>query len=331
VRDALVQCIASNGNDDLYDTDDDDYLVTEILHDPNDKATTSNYYKKEIKEVQKRNAEACDLDDSATGTSGSQSGEHQDMDDNSSMMDHVVNHQNCMKPKLSKNTMCSTRAAMKSMAYRSQVQQAKKINEGCVMDDSYKQVLDVNDIGVVYVQPKTRNTCDHPYLPIMVAACISYENSTTVIYKLCCKYGPLRGTYAREMIHFKEQLTPELVQINPAAPDFERKAFTVEEASAEHNILGGKAFCRCKKDCVLVQKCSCMALGRLCRDKCHGGKKTSHLSKCSNCMHSTTTPTVDKAVRSNRKERNIKCSRETSEVDVRSNNTERKKCRRIIT
>ncbi len=66
--------IASNGNDDLYDTDDDDYLVTEILHDPNDKATTSNYYKKEIKEVQKRNAEACDLDDSATGTSCSQSG-----------------------------------------------------------------------------------------------------------------------------------------------------------------------------------------------------------------------------------------------------------------
>jgi hypothetical protein len=127
-------------------------------------------------------------------------------DDNSSMKNHVVNHRNYMKPKSPKNTMCSTQAAVESMAYRSQVWQAKKINEGCVMDDSYKQVLDVNDIGVVYVQPKTRNTCDHLYLPVMVTACISYKNSTNVFYKLCCKYGPLRGTYACKMIHFKEQL-----------------------------------------------------------------------------------------------------------------------------
>jgi len=33
---------------------------------------------------------------------------------------------------------------------------------------------------------------------------------------------------------------------------------------------------------MLVPKCSCIALGKLCRDKCHG--KEGHKVKCSNCV-----------------------------------------------
>jgi hypothetical protein len=86
------------------------------------------------------------------------------------------------------------------------MRQAKKVSERRVMDETYKQVLEVGDIGVVYVKPKTRNTCDHPYLPVMVMRLSISGHSRTVSYKLCCKYGPLRGTYLRESIRFEEHL-----------------------------------------------------------------------------------------------------------------------------
>jgi len=67
-------------------------------------------------------------------------------------------------------------------------------------------------------------------------------------------------------------------------PDFDALTLTIEEASAKHNVLGGKSYCRCQKDCILVPKCSCIALGKLCRDKCHGSsKKLTHI-RCSNCV-----------------------------------------------
>ncbi len=40
---------------------------------------------------------------------------------------------------------------MESMAYRSQQRQANKINDTRINDPTYKQQLDVGDIGVVYV------------------------------------------------------------------------------------------------------------------------------------------------------------------------------------
>jgi hypothetical protein len=274
----------SNDQDRLYDEDDDDFLSGEM--ERNNEGATSNFYKKEMREVKKRHAGIGDLDNSEVTSSTSSQGHS--TDDNSSMTSNIVKHRNYIKPTTSKNTMCSTRAAMESIAYRSQMRQAKQVNERRLMDETYKQVLEVGDIGVVYVKPKTRNTCDHPYLPVMVTRLSISDHSQTVSYKLCCKYGPLRGTYLRESIRFEEHLTQELVQIPPTDVQLQMPSLTVEEASAKHNILGGKAYCRCSKDCALVPKCSCMALGRLCRDKCHGGANNPKKFRCSNCMHSTT-------------------------------------------
>jgi hypothetical protein len=77
-------------------------------------------------------------------------------------------------------------------------------------------------------------------------------------------------------------MTLDIVKINAMEEDRDARKLTVEEASAKHNKLGGKAFCRCKKDCILVPKCSCIALGKLYRGKCHG--KEGHKENCSNCV-----------------------------------------------
>jgi hypothetical protein len=136
--------------------------------------------------------------------------------------------------------------------------------------------------------PKTRNSCDHPYLSVMVTGtCIAGELST-ITYKLCCQYGRLRGVFARESIQFEEYMTPEIVQIDTMKPKFDAKILSVEEASAKHNILGEKSYCQCRKDCALVPKCSCIALGKLCREKCHGGSKNMNKVKCSNCIPGST-------------------------------------------
>jgi hypothetical protein len=45
--------------------------------------------------------------------------------------------------------MSSTRAAMESIAYCSQNEQADKIDTNRLQDTEYKQVLEVRDIGVI--------------------------------------------------------------------------------------------------------------------------------------------------------------------------------------
>jgi hypothetical protein len=105
-----------------------------------------------------------------------------------------------MKPISSKTTMCSTRAAMESIAYGSQQRQAEKINLKHSQDKTYKQVLEVGDIGVIYAQPKTRNSCNHPFLPVMVTDTKISTISHQVTYTLCTQYGHLRGTFRRGSI-----------------------------------------------------------------------------------------------------------------------------------
>jgi hypothetical protein len=109
-------------------------------------------------------------------------------------------------------------------------------------------------------------------------------HSSTITYKLCTQYDHLRGSFTRETIQYEEHMTAEMLQINPTKPDFDALTLTIEEASAKHNVLGGKSYCRCQKDCILVPKCSCIALGKSCRNKCHSSsKKLTHI-RCSNCV-----------------------------------------------
>jgi hypothetical protein len=207
------------------------------------------------------------------------------MNDCSTMADEVRNHRNYVKPWSSKTTMCCTRAAMESIAYRSQKRQAIQVNLNRIQDEKFKQVLEYGDIGVIYVPPKTRNSCDHPYLPVMVTGCKQSSETQHLVYNLCCQYSHLQGFFTRESIRHEEHLTAKLMQIDPLGSSFERRKFTVEEASAKHNILGGKSFCRCRRDCTLVAKCSCIALGHLCKEKCHGGAKDGNKVQCSNCVN----------------------------------------------
>jgi hypothetical protein len=107
-------------------------------------------------------------------------------------------------------------------------------------------------------------------------------------------------------------MTPEIVQIDTTKPNFDAILLSVEEASAKHNILGGKSYCRCQKLCALVPKCSCFALGKLCRDKCHGGSKNMKKFKCSNCVPLSTLTQVGSMVEPNmrRAEVSRKCKRD---------------------
>jgi hypothetical protein len=99
-----------------------------------------------------------------------------------SMTAQVLSHRGNIKPVSSKTTMCSTRAAMECIAYCSQKRQADKINATRMC--TYKQVLDMGDIGVIYVQPKMRNSCYHPFLPVMVTGMKISGTTNHITYML---------------------------------------------------------------------------------------------------------------------------------------------------
>jgi hypothetical protein len=74
-------------------------------------------------------------------------------------------------------------------------------------------------------------------------------------------------------IHHEDGMLTDILKI-----DMEKKNMlhdlTIAQASQKYNQLGGKTFCRCKHDCVLSKKqFSCIALGILGRDKCHGTRE----------------------------------------------------------
>jgi len=83
------------------------------------------------------------------------------------------------------------------------------------------------------VQQKTRNSCDHPFLPVMVTGTKISPISNQVKYILCTQYGHLRGTFHRESIRFKEHMTLDIVKTNVMEEDIDARKLTVEEASAQ--------------------------------------------------------------------------------------------------
>ncbi len=83
------------------------------------------------------------------------------------------------------------------------------------------------------MQQKTRNSCDHPFLPVMVTGTKISPISNQVKYILCTQYGHLRGTFHRESIRFKEHMTLDIVKTNVMEEDIDARKLTVEEASAQ--------------------------------------------------------------------------------------------------
>jgi len=161
--------------DALSDTDDKDYLESELTPQKENKMESNNYNKKEVRNIERNHNSTHVLEDSNSAENTED--KNKLGDDDLSVTAQILTHRNYMKPISSKTTMCSTRAAMESIAYRSQQRQAEKINVKHSQDKTYKQVLEVGDIGVIYVQPKTRNSCDHPFLPVMITGTKISQNS----------------------------------------------------------------------------------------------------------------------------------------------------------
>jgi hypothetical protein len=205
-----------------------------------------------------------------------------DSDDNvSEMTNMVLSHRSFKKvdDPMDEHRLCLKRGYMEKIAAKHQMDQGEKINKKRAKLN--KPVLEVGDIGVIKVEGNTRAATDHAWLPIMVTSTrlISPNN---IMYKLCTQHGHLRGEFVRGDIYPHEHITPEMLKINPTIPNFNQD-LTVPKASALYNMLGGATFCRCKTNCLISKRCSCIALGKLCVEKCHGKRKDGKPIKCENC------------------------------------------------
>lgn len=104
-----------NVKDGLYDTNNDDYLVSDVQSINDNDASTANYFKDEIKAIQKKTDFMETMQESGTGSLQEEPDEA--IDDYSSITEQIINHRSYIKPTRSKTTMHSTRAAMESIAY----------------------------------------------------------------------------------------------------------------------------------------------------------------------------------------------------------------------
>jgi hypothetical protein len=142
----------------------------------------------------------------------------------------------------------------------------------------------VDDIGVIHVEGNTRAAGDFPFLPVMVTSTHVSAKSSRVRYGICTQHGYLLGKFIGEMIDYDEDMTPEVMKIDPNIPGFQ-KDLSIAMASAKYNRLGGAQFCKCTRNCMLNKLCSCVRLGKLCQTKCHGARKNGKEVKRSNCIY----------------------------------------------
>lgn len=148
-----------------------------------------------------------------------------------------------------------------------------------------KPVLEVGDVGSIKVQGNTKGATDHPWLPIMVTV-VRKVSEDSYMYSLCTQHGYLSGEFPRGDIYPNEYMTPKILKIDPTKPGFLNN-LSVAKASAHYNVLGGSNFCRCGRECSEANRCSCIALGKLCTKKCHKKRKDDKEVICFNCPPET--------------------------------------------
>ncbi len=152
---------------------------------------------------------------------------------------------------------------MELIAATNQRRQGEQVNKKRKQKEDYKQILEFGDVGLIKVEGNTKAATDHPFLPVMVTSTVLSSRSGKVKYGICTQHGYLSGLFIREMIDHDEDMTAEVMRIDPNKPGFE-KDLSVGKASAKYNRLGGASLCRCMRDCALVKNCSCVGLGKLC-------------------------------------------------------------------
>ncbi len=136
------------------------------------------------------------------------------------------------------------------------------------------------------MEGNTREAGDFPFWPVMVTSTHVSAKSGRVKYGICTQHGYLQRQFIREMIDYDEDMTAEVMKIDPTIPDAFQKDLAIATASAKYNRLGGANFCKFTRDCMLNKSCSCVRLGKLCRPKYHGARKDGNEVKCTNCIYS---------------------------------------------
>ena len=252
------------------DDNDDEECVKEMSATQNTSTFKSNYFQKQLRFM-------------ATKYGVRQGGDGDDDGDNmSDVTAKVFSHPTVSEiaKTMDERRLCQKRDFMEKIAACHQRKQGEGVNRKRAKVS--KPFLDVGDIGLIEVEGNTRAATDHKWLPVMVTSTrlVAPEN---VMYKLCTQHGHLGGEFVRGDIYPHPHMTAELLKINPMTPNFE-KNLSIASASAKYNALGGATVCRCKSNCFLNKRCSCMNLGKLCSAKCHGKRKEGNTVKCDNCF-----------------------------------------------
>jgi hypothetical protein len=182
------------------------------------------------REVKKRKREAVIVITDSDADVAENDGQSTD----SSMTKNVRFHPWYQKPVSSKNTLCEKRAAMELIAAASQRKQGEQVNKERKQAEDYKQILEVGDNRVIHVEGNTRAAGDFPFLPVMVTSTHVRAKSGRVKYGICTQHGYLLGQFIGEMIDYDEDMTPEVMKIDPNIPGFQ-KDLSIATANAKYN------------------------------------------------------------------------------------------------
>jgi hypothetical protein len=103
------------------------------------------------------------------------------------------------------------------------------------------------------------------FLPVLVTGVTTTGKGTK--YLVASKYGHIKGSFSRGLLHYTEQYTAETLQIYTDVEGFKR--LSLQEASTE---LAYGSICSCKRDCSKIACCSCKASGSFCTSLGHSAR-----------------------------------------------------------
>jgi hypothetical protein len=125
-------------------------------------------------------------------------------------------------------------------ASAAQERQAVMVNHN--RGQSYKEVLEEDDVCLVSVHHKVRGATDKKSFAVMITKVIPCTNqSTNVItyrYRCLTTAGYLKLNMDRTALDYKPQLTGALIGIDRSTAD-ENSSLTIEQANIKINHLGG--------------------------------------------------------------------------------------------
>ena len=176
-------------------------------------------------------------------------------------------------------TRLQYRQQLNTQASAAQERQAVTVNRK--RGESYKEVLEEDDVCLVSVHHKVRGATDKKSFAVLITKVIPRTNRSTNVktyrYRCLTTAGYLKLNMDRTALDYKPQLTGALMGIDRSTAD-EYSSLTIEQANIKINHLGGAkerpkvTSCRCVTDCSKNTSCSCRKAKVTCTSKCHGGR-----------------------------------------------------------